>query len=37
MIWAAGLKGVWVDGVDGPIFETLEEIWASSYAIGASV
>jgi deoxycytidylate deaminase len=37
MIWAAGLKGVWVDGVDGPIFETLEEIWASSFAVGASV
>lgn len=36
LIWASGLTGVWVDGVKGPIFETLDEIWASSYAVGAS-
>lgn len=35
-IWMAGILEIWVDGVDGPVVETLDEAWASSYARAAT-
>lgn len=37
-IWMAGLTGIGMDTVNGPEIETLEQAWASSYAVaGAGV
>lgn len=36
-IWEAGLRGIMVDTVSGPAFESLEDAWKTSYAVANSI
>jgi hypothetical protein len=35
-IWMAGLTGIWTDSINGPLFQTLEEAWKTSYGVAAA-
>jgi dCMP deaminase len=35
-IWMAGLRGIWVNSVNGPLFQTLDEAWETSYSVAVA-
>jgi hypothetical protein len=35
-IWMAGITGIWVDTANGPVYESLQDAWKTSFAVAAT-